>query len=45
MINGYIMKEIGATKTDPPSWVLKIFNEDKDIIEIANQKDFLINRL
>ncbi len=35
-----IMKEVGATRTDPPLWVLNIFKEDKDIIEMANQKDF-----
>ncbi|MFT6930827.1 MAG: acyl-CoA thioesterase FadM [Sediminicola sp.] len=32
-----IMKEVGATeKTVPPSWVLKIFEDDKEIIEHAN---------
>ncbi len=35
-----IMKEVGATRTDPPLWILNIFKEDKDIIEMANQKDF-----
>jgi acyl-CoA thioesterase FadM len=35
-----IMKEIGATKVDPPLWVLNIFKDDKDIIEKANLKEF-----
>ncbi len=34
-----IMKEVGATeKIAPPLWVLKIFEEDKEIIEQANLK-------
>jgi acyl-CoA thioesterase FadM len=35
-----IMREIGATKVDPPLWVLNIFKDDKDIIEKANLKEF-----
>jgi len=36
-----IMKEVGATETkEPPLWVLKLFNEDKEIIQAANQKNF-----
>jgi hypothetical protein len=37
------MKEIGATKVDPPLWVLNIFKDDKDIIEKANLIDFSNN--
>ena len=36
-----IMKEVGATeKKVPPSWVLSLFTEDKEIIQIANQKNY-----
>ncbi|NAS11964.1 thioesterase [Flavobacteriaceae bacterium R33] len=36
-----IMKEVGATeKKVPPSWVLSLFKEDKEIIQIANQKNY-----
>jgi acyl-CoA thioesterase FadM len=34
-----IMKEVGVTeKIDPPLWVLKLFEDDKDIIANANKK-------
>ncbi|MBC2838632.1 thioesterase family protein [Robiginitalea sp. SC105] len=36
-----IMKEAGATDIKvPPSWVLSLFKEDKEIMQIANQKNF-----
>ncbi|MFD1316629.1 acyl-CoA thioesterase [Namhaeicola litoreus] len=34
-----IMKEVGATEIiAPPSWVVDIFTEDKEIVQQANQK-------
>lgn len=36
-----ILKEVDATeKIIPPQWVLNLFNEDKTIIEMANEKHF-----
>lgn len=38
-----IMQEIGATeKKVPPQWVLNLFKEDKQIIQNANLKNFIL---